>query len=104
MSRLATKPCVVGLSGAVISIAPTQSYLASVALDRYCRVHSTVSPPPIAGSNMQTKGAILQKTYLTSVPTVIAWDGCTQAEAFATGPVDDDGEEDDIWENMEHVS
>ena len=93
-----------GISGAVISIAPTESYLASVALDRYCRIHSTVSPPPIAGSNMETKCGVLEKTYLTTVPTAIAWDGCTQLEASANGPKDGGDEEDDIWENMEHVS
>jgi ribosome biogenesis protein NSA1 len=52
---------------------------------------------------METKGAVLDKTYLTTVPTVIAWDGCAQSEASAISPEDGDDEED-IWKNMEYVS
>lgn len=54
---------------------------------------------------MEAKGAILEKTYLTSVPTAVVWDRCAQSEAPATRQAGtDEDDEDELWENMEHIS
>ncbi|KIK31263.1 hypothetical protein PISMIDRAFT_670281 [Pisolithus microcarpus 441] len=85
-----------GISGAVTSVSPSPSFLASVALDRYTRIHSTFPPPPVPGKRADERGTTLEKVYMTTVPTVVAWDQREEAEA---------GEEEDenIWEAMKHV-
>ncbi|KAI6036628.1 hypothetical protein BKA83DRAFT_670281 [Pisolithus microcarpus] len=66
------------------------------ALDRYTRIHSTFPPPPVPGKRADERGTTLEKVYMTTVPTVVAWDQREEAEA---------GEEEDenIWEAMKHV-
>ncbi|KAJ6496629.1 hypothetical protein C8R47DRAFT_1263509 [Mycena vitilis] len=88
-----------GLSGAVTSIAPSPSLLVSTALDRYCRIHTSFPPPPEAGQSQDNKGQVTEKLFMTSVPTVVAWDGVHSA-TLGPEPVADD---DDVWEEMENV-
>lgn len=89
------------MSGAATSIAQSPNMLVSTALDRYARVHSTVSPPSIARAHQEHKGQVLEKCYTTCIPTVVVWDKQT-----ATEPVeaDDTKEDDEVWDTMEHVT
>lgn len=75
--------------------------MASTALDRYARVHSLVSPPPAAGSHQERKGKVLEKVYVTSIPTVIIWDKTIDKTPLEESSAQDD---DDVWNNMENVS
>lgn len=85
-----------GISAAVTSVSPSPSFLASVALDRYTRIHSTFPPPLVSGKPADERGTTLEKVYMTTVPTVVVWDQREEADA---------GEEEDenIWETMKHV-
>lgn len=80
--------------------------MASVAQDRYCRVHSTFSPPDRPGQQQEHKGEVLEKVYTKSMPTVVVWDGNhssvkpTVALSAETGEGDDD---DELWDNMEDI-
>ncbi|KAG7452565.1 uncharacterized protein BT62DRAFT_925121 [Guyanagaster necrorhizus] len=90
-----------GISGAVSSIAPSPTILASASLDRYFRLHSTVPPPSEIGQNSEDKGQILDKVYSKSIPTVIVWDGDIAAASSADASA---GNEDDaVWDAMENV-
>jgi ribosome biogenesis protein NSA1 len=74
--------------------------MVSAALDRYVRFHSVVPPPERSGSHQDRKGRVLEKAYLNSVPTVVVWDRC-----LSDGPsVGSHEQEDEVWDNMEHVS
>lgn len=88
-----------GLAGAVTSLAPSPSFLASVARDRYVRIHSTFSPPQETGHQQERKGEVLEKLFMKSTPTVIAWD---QSEDRVVASPHDAGDED-VWEAMEAV-
>lgn len=88
-----------GLSGAVTSMASSPSFLVSTALDRYCRIHTSFPPPPEAGQNQDNKGQVVEKVFMTSVPTVVAWDG---VEATTSAPVAE-AEDDDVWDDMENI-
>jgi ribosome biogenesis protein NSA1 len=90
-----------GISGAVTSISPSSTtQMVSTSLDRYFRVHTVVPPPSLSASNLERRGEIVEKTYLTSVPTVIVWD---QLEAIERTIDDNTSEHDDLWDQMEHV-
>ena len=90
-----------GISGAVTSFIPSSTtHMVSTSLDRYIRIHTVVSPPTRPGSNLEQKGGIVEKTYLTSVPTVVVWD---QQKTSKTTIDDDTLEHDDLWDQMEHV-
>lgn len=78
--------------------------MASTALDRYARIHSIVSPPTMTGSNMEQKGQVLEKSYLTSVPTTIVWDKHTPATTTNEASTEEESEDDEVWNNMENVS
>ncbi|KAF5381026.1 hypothetical protein D9615_003912 [Tricholomella constricta] len=84
-----------GLSGAVASIAPSPSILASACLDRYVRIHSTFPLPQQAGQQQGRKGEVLDKVYMKSTPTVIVWDRAVKQVPVAVP------EDDDVWETME---
>ncbi|KAG6818157.1 hypothetical protein H0H87_000062 [Tephrocybe sp. NHM501043] len=84
-----------GISGAVVSIAPSTSFLASASLDRYVRVHSTFSPPKQVGQQQEHQGEVLDKIFMKSTPTVITWDHATLQE-----PAVPTQEDDDVWETM----
>ncbi|KAJ7452476.1 hypothetical protein B0H11DRAFT_2161563 [Mycena galericulata] len=88
-----------GLSGAVTSIAPSPSLLVSTALDRYSRIHTSFPPPPEAGQSQDNKGQVVEKIFMTSVPTVVVWDG---VESVKTAP-ETAAEDDDVWNEMEDI-
>ncbi|TFL06946.1 WD40-repeat-containing domain protein [Pterulicium gracile] len=90
-----------GLSGAVTSIAPSPSFLASASLDRLCRVHSTVAPPREAKVNGSgDKGDVVDKVYMTTTPTVVVWDGRDEGKSKSAL---EEEEEEDVWEGMENI-
>ena len=74
--------------------------LASAALDRYVRVHSTAPPPQTAGQAQPERGAVLERAFITTVPTAVAWDSSyvpvsTPATARRTREDDEDEDEED---------
>lgn len=75
--------------------------MASAANDRYVRIHSTFSPPAREGQNPDRKGDVLEKAYITSVPTVVVWDDT--AEETKHAPTSIDEQDDDVWNDMEQV-
>ncbi|KAG6337208.1 hypothetical protein ID866_1880 [Astraeus odoratus] len=85
-----------GISGAVSSVSPAPAFLASVALDRYARIHSTIPPPAAAGGQQIAKGTVIEKVYMTAVPTVVVWD---QQNAISSD-VDGEDDDEDVWEKM----
>ncbi|KAF9246568.1 hypothetical protein BU15DRAFT_39865 [Melanogaster broomeanus] len=87
-----------GISGAVTSVAAAPSFLASVSLDRYTRIHSTFPPPAEVGKQVEERGTVLDKAYMTAVPTVVIWDQSDMKDMG--GPDEEDG---DLWEEMKHV-
>jgi len=80
-------------------MAPSPSLLVSTALDRYCRIHTSFPPPPEAGQNQDNKGEVVEKVFMTSIPTVVAWDG-VESTAPAAEP---EAEDDDVWDDMENI-
>jgi ribosome biogenesis protein NSA1 len=76
--------------------------MVSTSLDRYFRVHTVVPPPSQPGVNTEQRGGIINKIYLTSVPTVVVWD---QQKTSKTVTIDDNSlKDDDLWDKMEHVN
>ena len=95
-----------GLSGAVTSIAPSPTFVASTALDRFARVHSTSVLPQQAGQQVEKKGEVLDKVYTKSIPTVVIWDGDAVNIGLNTDNTDDgeiDNEDDNVWDTMQNV-
>ncbi|KAK0210700.1 hypothetical protein DFS33DRAFT_1405366 [Desarmillaria ectypa] len=90
-----------GMSGAVSSMAPSPTVLASTSLDRYFRLHSTAPPPSEIGQNSEERGQILDKVYSKSIPTVIVWDGDTAAASMADASASN--EDDAVWNAMENI-
>ncbi|KAJ7172528.1 hypothetical protein C8R46DRAFT_992734 [Mycena filopes] len=88
-----------GLAGAVTSMAPSPSLLVSTALDRYCRIHTSFPPPPEAGQNQDNKGQVVDKVFMTSVPTVVVWDG---VQPVVSTP-ELQGDDDEFWDEMENI-
>ena len=74
--------------------------MVSTSLDRYFRVHTVVPPPSQPGSNLERRGGIIEKKYLTTVPTVVVWD---QQKTNKTSVDDSTLEDNDLWDRMEHV-
>jgi len=93
-----------GLSGAITSIAPSPTVMASTALDRFVRIHCTPLPPQQAGQQVEKKGEILDKVYVKSIPTVIIWDGDI-ARDLNVKPEEEksDSEDGNVWDGMEDV-
>lgn len=88
-----------GIPGAITSIAPAPSFLASGAEDRFLRLHSTF-PPASMGEQQEEKGQVLEKAYMKVMPTVVLWDG--RSESAVPDSEDHIGEENDmIWEEMQ---
>jgi ribosome biogenesis protein NSA1 len=91
----------------------TANLLASACNDRYIRLHSTESPPTIAGTRQDAKGTVLASTYVSVAPTAIIWDGLDvrwhDKKNEGNIPVlegegegeDEDEDGDDIWVGME---
>ncbi|KAF8797980.1 hypothetical protein BYT27DRAFT_7178293 [Phlegmacium glaucopus] len=90
-----------GMSGAVTSISPSSTiHMVSTSLDRYFRIHTVVPPPSQSGSHLERRGGILEKTYLTCVPTTVVWDQQTTSKTTMN---DNTTYDDDLWDKMEHV-
>ena len=81
-------------------MACSPSEMVSTALDRYVRIHSVISPPERPGSHQERKGRVLEKAYLNTVPTVVVWDRRLSDEVS----VESHEQEDEVWNNMEHIS
>jgi len=97
-----------GLSGAVTSIAPSPSLLASTSQDRFLRLHSTFPPPEVAGQQQEQKGEVLDKLFTKTIPTVVVWDRDvdTKSNEGTQGGNDDDDDEDggdEVWDAMEEA-
>ena len=80
------------------AIAVTPKLLATTALDRFARVHSVCPPPELSGEQQDNRGSVLEKVFTKSIPTCIVCDGTSAMCERAYE------ENDDIWENMEHVA
>jgi ribosome biogenesis protein NSA1 len=73
--------------------------MATTALDRYCRIHSTF--PPASNHQEQCRGEVLKKLYATGTPTTIVWGGSLYTESTSNaGGVLEDGEDDELWKGM----
>jgi ribosome biogenesis protein NSA1 len=89
----------IGISGTVSAMAPAPGIMATTALDRYCRIHSTF--PPASNHQEQCRGEVLRKLYATGTPTTIVWGGPLSSESTNnTGDALEDGEDDGLWEGM----
>ncbi|KAG6889308.1 hypothetical protein C0995_001964 [Termitomyces sp. Mi166 len=84
-----------GISGAVTSLAPSPTLLASTALDRFVRIHSTFPLTQQIGQQQEQKGQILVNVFMKCTPTVIVWDNVIGQEI--TAPMEDG----DVWETLE---
>ncbi len=74
-----------GLAGAVTSISPSPSFVASGADDRFLRLHSTFSLPSAVGEQQEQKGDVLDKLYMKVIPTAVVWDGKVSAAIDESG-------------------
>lgn len=83
------------------SIAPSPSILASTANDRFTRLHSSYPPPAKEDQNLDRKGAVLEKVYVASVPTVVIWDHTSNETSKDPSPTREQG--DEVWDEMEQV-
>jgi len=77
--------------------------MVSTARDRYARVHSVAPAPTKAGSNVDARGEVLHKEYLTSTPTAIVWDGRISLPEPTDGDDEDEDEDEDVWDKMARV-
>lgn len=75
--------------------------MASTANDRFARLHSTTPPPSREGQNLDHKGTVLERIYVTTVPTVVIWDE-TADEGKGVDTTEE--QEDEVWNDMEQVS
>jgi len=94
-----------GIAGAVTSIAVHHSLLATVSLDRFARIHSTF-PPSSELRQEEKKARVLEKVYVTSIPTVLIWDGCCEPVQAASQRIegsDNGDDDDDVWDTMNNV-
>ena len=89
-----------GISGAVNSLAISPSTLASVSLDRFTRVHSIYPPSAEVGKRQEERGTVLDKVYMTTVPTAVVWDQSAARNQHTTAGDDEEG---NIWEQMKRV-
>lgn len=96
---------IVGLSGAVTSLAPSPSLLASVSQDRFLRLHSTFPLPVNVGQQQEQKGEILDKFYIKAIPSAVVWDQDLTRDLTGGGTNSDRDEaekgDDQVWDAME---
>ncbi|KAI0797681.1 hypothetical protein C8Q75DRAFT_801608 [Abortiporus biennis] len=95
-----------GLSGSITTLAVSPNMLASGCQDRYVRLHSTFPPPSQVGQQQEKKGDVLDKTYAKVVPTAIVCDISADTSLAAPqneGEVENDEDEDKLWEEMEEA-
>lgn len=70
-----------------------------MSLDRFARIHSTFPPVTEVGKQQEETGTVLDKVYMTTLPTVIIWDESVEANLHANA----EGDEGDVWEQMKRV-
>ncbi|KAG2077828.1 WD40 repeat-like protein [Suillus decipiens] len=88
-----------GLSGTAISLAASPTHLASASIDRYIRIHSIVQFPDKVGQHLDKKGTVLERVFMTTIPTVVVWD-----QEQDTLPVNEDEQEgEDVWKDMKNA-
>ncbi|KAG2349404.1 hypothetical protein BDR05DRAFT_1055101 [Suillus weaverae] len=88
-----------GLSGTATSLAASPTHLASASIDRYIRIHSVVHLPDKVGQHLDKKGTVLERVFMTTIPTVVVWD-----QEQDTVPVNEDEQEgEDVWESMKNI-
>ncbi|KAG2364499.1 hypothetical protein BDR07DRAFT_1482443 [Suillus spraguei] len=88
-----------GLSGTAISLAASATHLASASIDRYMRIHSIVQFPDKVGQHLDKKGTVLERVFMTTIPTVVVWD-----QEQDTLPVNEDEQEgEDVWKSMKNA-
>jgi len=75
--------------------------MVSTANDRYARVHTTFAPPAQENQNLDHKGEVLEKVYVTTTPTVVAWDDTAESTEKMTPPSDE--QDNDVWDDLEQV-
>jgi ribosome biogenesis protein NSA1 len=94
-----------GLSGAVTSMAPSPTVVATTALDRFARIHSTSTLPQRANQQVETKGEVLEKVYTKSIPTVVIWDSdVIDSDLHADRQEgEDDSEDENVWNKMANI-
>jgi ribosome biogenesis protein NSA1 len=95
-----------GISGAVTSIAPSPTCVASTALDRFARIHSTSILPKQLGQQVEKKGEVLDKVYTRSIPTVVIWDGdvsIARSHIDRADKGENDSDDDNVWDTLENV-
>ncbi|KAL5529045.1 hypothetical protein ACEPAG_5019 [Sanghuangporus baumii] len=102
------------LQGATTSVAQSSNnFLGSTSRDRYFRVHSTFSPPAIAGSQQEGRGETLGTLYMKSVPTAVVCDELMDTPRRAQQVEgqneivgergDEEDKNDDVWATMRDV-
>jgi ribosome biogenesis protein NSA1 len=68
-------------------------------MDRYIRIHSVVQLPDKVGQHLDKKGTVLERVFMTTIPTVVVWD-----REQDNVPVNEDEQEgEDLWEGMKNV-
>jgi ribosome biogenesis protein NSA1 len=87
-----------------VSFSLSPGLLVSASLDRFARIHSTPGLPTEPGKQQEKRGEILDKVFLGSIPTVVAWDGA--GDSTMTVPEEEEeggGDGDDVWDNMRNA-
>jgi ribosome biogenesis protein NSA1 len=67
-------------------------------MDRYIRIHSVVQLPDKVGQHLDKKGTVLERVFMTTIPTVVVWD-----QEQDTVPVNEEDQEEDVWKGMKNV-
>ena len=90
-----TSPPLPGISGTITSLACAPDHVGSTSLDRFFRLHGTVSE-----SAQKRGGQTLERVYTKSIATAVVWDPSYEDDRWLTLK-GDEGEEDRVWEGME---
>ncbi|KAJ3485694.1 hypothetical protein NLI96_g4784 [Meripilus lineatus] len=91
-----------GLSGAISSVAPSPSFLATASQDRFLRLHSTFPPPKQPADQQENKGQVLDKLYMKVAPTVVVLEQAEEPLETTHASLEGDGDQDDdVWDKME---
>ena len=92
------------MQGAVTSIVPCDSFMASTSSDRFFRLHSTVSPPETEGKLQVDRAEVLGSLYMKSVPTAVAVDHCSRESLMDISKSNEESGEGDPFDAMQDIS
>lgn len=92
-----------GLSGAVTSLAPSPTCVASTCLDRFARIHSNTTPPQQVRGQVEKRGEVVDKVYTKSIPTIVVWDGDVSSASDRDAKQEDESGDDNVWGTLENV-